>query len=219
MERRISPLHIVALVITSLIFIIGILLGWQMGYTADNQMKTDFEQIRSEGYMLEVLSLMRGRGEASCQFMEKEFSELSSRTLDYGQKLDYMEKKMGKLDPQVMSLKSDYSLMQARNYLLLKQMDEDCGTKHLFILYFYTNEDYSTKTDQGIALADALATLPEVQKKTVIYHFDANVKNSIVDAFKSEYSVTTLPTTIIGEKKYEGFMDSAKCREILAQSQ
>jgi hypothetical protein len=217
MERRISPLHLVALAITSLIFIVGLLLGWQLGYTADSQMKTDFEQMRSESYMLEVLSLMRTRGEASCPVLEKEFSDLTTRTTEYGQKLDYMEKKMGKFDQNVMSLKSDYALMQARNYLLLKGLDESCGTKHVIIIYFYTNEGYSPSTDQGIALADALGDLPEIRDRTAIYHFDSNVDNPVVSAFKEEYVVKTLPAMIINGKKYEGYMDASKCKGILTE--
>ena len=216
MDRKISPLHIVALGVTSLIFIVGLLVGWQMGYAAESQMRSNLEQLRSESYMLEVLSLMRGRGEMGCPVFEKQFSEFSQRTVDYGNNLDYLEKKLGKLDPKVMSLKSDYSLMQMRNYLLLKDLDESCGTKHTVILYFYTNENYSPNTDQGIALGDALAGLPEIRDKTLIYHFDVNVKNPVVDALKEQYEVSVLPAMIINGKKYEGFKDAGKCREILS---
>jgi hypothetical protein len=217
MERKLSPIHIVALVITSLIFIVGLLLGWQMGYAAQSQMKSDFDRIQSENYMLEVLSLMRSRGEMSCPIFQKEFYSLSKKTDEYGEKLDYMEKKLGKLDQGVMDLKSDYSLMQMRNYLLLKGMDESCGTNYTTILYFYTNEGYSASTDQGIALADALSGLPEIKGRTFIFHFDANVKNSVVDALKEQYSISTLPTTIINGKKYDGFMDAKRCKEVLGE--
>ncbi|MFH1470725.1 MAG: hypothetical protein ABIF01_03180 [Candidatus Micrarchaeota archaeon] len=216
MERKLSPLHIVALIITSLIFIVGLLVGWQLGYTAESQMKLDFEQLRSEGYMLEVLSLLKGRGEMSCPIYEKQFSELSRKTEEYGDKLNYMENQVGKFDSKVMSLKSDYSLMQMRNYLLLKDLDENCGSKHLTILYFYTNEDYSPKTDQGIALADALAGLPEIRGKTRIYHFDVNVRNSVVDALKEQYGITIAPTIIINGKKYEGYRGAEECKGILS---
>ncbi len=214
MQRKISPLHIVALFITSLIFIIGILIGWQMGYTAESKMKGELEGLRSEQYALDVLSLMRETGEAGCPALQNEFAELSTMTIEYGNSLDYMEKKLGKLDPEVMSLKSDYSLMQARNYLLLKDMDKNCGSSHIIILYFYTNEDYSASTDQGIALQDALAQLPAIREKTAIYHFDVNVNNPVMDAFKEQYGVTKVPTMIIKGKKYEGYVSAEKCREI-----
>ncbi|MFH1447808.1 MAG: hypothetical protein ABIG39_03005 [Candidatus Micrarchaeota archaeon] len=217
MERRLSPIHFVALAITSLIFIIGLLLGWQMGYAAENQMQSDFERLRSESYMLEVLSLLRSRGEVSCPILQKEFTEFSGRTLEYGERLEYLEKKLGKLDQEVMRLKSDYMLMQARNYLLLKGMDEDCGTEHIVAIYFYSNEGYSITTDQGIALGSALSSMPEIRDRTVIYHFDANVRNSVVDAFKEQYSVRTVPTTIIDGVKYEGFMDTERCKEVFSQ--
>ncbi|MFH0818199.1 MAG: hypothetical protein V1909_06240 [Candidatus Micrarchaeota archaeon] len=217
MQRKISPLHIVALVVTSLIFIVGLLLGWQMGYTAESQMKSDFEGLQSENYMLEVLSLMRGRGEMGCPVLETQFFMLSQKTTDYGSRLEYMEKQLGKLDPKVMALKSDYSLMQLRNYLLLKDTDESCGSRHIAILYFYTNEGYSVNTDQGIALDDALLQLPEIRDRAMIYHFDVNVKNSIVDALKEQYSVSKVPMLIINGKKYEGFLNAERCKGILAQ--
>ncbi len=217
MERKLSPIHIVALAVTSLIFLVGILFGWQLGYTAENQMRDDFEQLRTESYTLEVLSLMMNRGEMSCSVLEKEFSKLSRNTIQYGENLDYLEKKLGKFDPEVMRLKSDYSLMQARNYLLLKEMDEGCGSEHVTVLYFYSNENYSPSSDQGIALDEALNSLPEVMKRTVIYHFDVNVRNSVVDAFKEQYSVSVSPTMVIDGGKHEGYRSSEECRKILEE--
>ncbi len=215
MERKISSLHLVALAVTALIFAVGLLLGWNIGYTAESQMKTDIGTLQSETYALEVLSMMKDTGEAGCPVLENEFNSLTTMTTDYGQKLEYMEQKLGKLDPNVMSLKSDYSLMQARNYLLLKEADKSCNTSHIIVLYFYTNEGYSTSTDQGIALDDALQGMPALRDKVAIYHFDSNVQNPVVAAFKEQYNVTVLPAMIINGKKYVGYQNADKCREIL----
>lgn len=217
MERKLSSLHIVALIATSLIFLLGLLIGWQLGYTAESQMKAEFEGIRSESNMLEVLSLLRERGEAECPLLEKSFADLTKRTEEYGASLDYMEKKLGKLDPEVMRLKSEYSVMQARNYLLLREIEDECLTDPVIIVYFYTNDEYSKGTDQGIALADALSGLPAVRDRARVYHFDVNVKSPIIDALKEQYGVKAVPTTIINGKKHEGFLDAQKAREIISR--
>src|SRR3954469_10646684 len=70
-------------------------------------------------------------------------SVLSGELDQYGQKLDWSQKNLGATS-EVSYLKKYYSLLEIKDYLLMKQIATRCGVKSAFILYFYTTANNCT---------------------------------------------------------------------------
>jgi len=211
MERRSLSLrvYIFAFIISLLVFIVGVVLGWQWGFSAVSQMSSELSALSSESSGMDLVSLMENQSFA-CPVYESEFGALFQKTQDYGDKLAGLERAKGKLAPEVMRLKADYSAMQLRNYLLQQKMDSRCGTRHNVILYFYSNENYSAATDEGVQIGQVSRAF-----SVYTYHFDVNVDSPVVAGLVSGFNVTQTPTMIINGQKYEGFVTSNELRAIL----
>ncbi|MEW6328931.1 MAG: hypothetical protein AB1468_02315 [Candidatus Micrarchaeota archaeon] len=213
MERKIDlSRHAIAFVITVLVFALGLLLGWQMGYAATSQIQSEFEKLRLDDYTMEIMGLMNQNSTFACGVYNEQIEKFNIETIEFGNKLDFLEKRKGKTDAEVMQLKKSYTLMQMRNYFLLKKIDELCGSSHRVLLYFYSNENYNERADQGLVIS---AVLAERSGAFVVFHFDVNVDLPVLKVFKDTFGVTTAPTIIIDNRKYEGFMDKGKLLEAI----
>lgn len=101
-----------------------------------------------------------------------EGTELTSELNDLGDRLAYAESQLGKDDAQVVRLKSQYSLLEIRDYLVTKQLAKTCGTKPVTVLYFYSNEGDCADCDRaGFALSYLRQNYPAIR----VYSFDYNL--------------------------------------------
>jgi len=214
MERKPVSLRIYAfaLAISLLVFVVGLVLGWQWGFSAVSQMKAEFDSLFAEGTAMELVGLM-GNESFACPVYEREFASLFGKTERFGSRLSGLEQSYGKQDPQVMELKKEYASMQLRNYLLQKAMDERCGTRHNVILYFYSNENYSAAADEGLQIARV-----DREFGAFTYHFDVNVDSPVVAGLVSGYAVGVTPTLVINGEKRAGFLTARELRAILSRS-
>ncbi|OHA79170.1 MAG: hypothetical protein A2747_01565 [Candidatus Yonathbacteria bacterium RIFCSPHIGHO2_01_FULL_44_41] len=152
--------------------------------------------------------------DSSCKAIDHStaFSEeLSSLTA----KLSYMEDNLGANNLEVISLKKYYSLLQVKDYLLVKQVKEKCGVKPITIIYFYSNAgDCEGCVREGYVLTKLRTEFPELR----IYSFDYNLDLSVVKTMKSIYGVrNTLPALNIWEENYYGFKSAEDIEKIIPQ--
>ncbi len=128
--------------------------------------------------------------------MIDEINNLSNR-------LSYMEEQRGTDDAEVISLKKYYSLLQVKDYLLLRERSKQCGQKPLTILYFYSN---AGDCDECKKLGYVLTSMREDYGDLHIYAFDYNIGLSVIDTLKSIYKLNNnLPILVIDRKAYYGF--------------
>jgi len=140
---------------------------------------------------------------------------LPSELQTLANQLSYMEGH-GQTNPEeVIRLKRLYSLLEIKDYLLMKQLATRCGLKPVFILYFYSNEgDCTDCQKQGYVLTSLAQTYPQLR----IYSFDYNLD---VSALKTLISIDNVkdkfPALYINDKAYYGFQSVADVTKILPQ--
>ena len=78
--------------------------------------------------------------ELSCKDVSSN-SVLSSELGTIADKIAYSEENIGTDSAQITYLKKYYSLLEIKDYLLMKKISERCGKKSVFVLYFYDNEN------------------------------------------------------------------------------
>jgi hypothetical protein len=127
---------------------------------------------------------------------------LSSELNSLADKISYSESNIGTTNTDVISLKKYYSLLEIKDYLLMKKITERCGEKSIFVLYFYKNDNCEDCTRQGYVLTSLREKYPNLR----VYSFDYNLDNPAIKAMTSIYKVTDdLPAIVINGKVYNGF--------------
>lgn len=204
--------YVLAFVITSLVFIGALIVSNRISENRLAEVKAIENKIALDILSSETqFALLR---ESSCRAIDHStaFSEeLNSLT----QKLSYMEQNLGADNAEVLNLKKYHSLLQVKDYLLVKQVNEKCGIKPITIIYFYTNQENCEECKkEGYVLTKLREEFPELR----IYSFDYNLDSSVVKTMKSIYNIeNSMPALVINEEAYYGFKDIADIEELIPQ--
>lgn len=152
--------------------------------------------------------------EASCKNLK---GSTLSEELDFlGEKLDYAESQKEMSSESVMVLKKYYSILQIKDYLLMKKVDQKCDTNPIVILYFYSNraDTCNDCTKQGYVLTELRKNNPGLR----IYSFDYDLELSAIKTLISIYGVPhEFPALVANEKAYTGFKSIEDIEKILPE--
>jgi len=140
---------------------------------------------------------------------------LPSELTSLGGELSYLEAQQGSNQGEVESLKSLYSVLEIKDYLLMQQLATKCNLKPVFILYFYSNRgDCADCEKQGYALTSLTQQYPQLR----VYSFDYNLN---VGALQTLISIDNVeddpPALVINNKVYYGFKSADDIQKILPQ--
>lgn len=152
--------------------------------------------------------------ESSCKDVENN-TVLSKELATLGERIESSSGGLGD-DEEILSLKRYYSLLEIKDYLLMKKVTERCKQKTIFILYFYTTEEKCSEcTKEGYVLTALREKYPELR----VYSFDYNLDLSAVRTLISIYKVedTKLPAMIMNGKLVTGFKSVEEVEEILPE--
>ena len=190
--------YVIVLFITATIFVSGLWISSYFSNKKIDQLKNIESKISLDLMSSETqFSLLQ---EQSCKDVTNNI--LSSELNTLADKISYSENNIGAEDVDVISLKQSYSLLEIKDYLLMKKIRERCGEKSIFILYFYKNNDCSDCTKQGYVLTTLREKYPDLR----VYSFDYNLDLSAIKTMISIYNVPdNLPAIVINGKVYSGF--------------
>ena len=141
--------------------------------------------------------------ESSCQSLTN--NTLSSEVGRLGQKLAFAEENLGTDNQEFQNLKRYYTILQVKDYLLMKKISEKCKNKPVFILYFYGNEnDCADCQKEGYVLTRLHEMYPEIR----IYSFDYNFDTPTIATLKDIYKLKdNLPALVLNGKTMYGFQE------------
>jgi hypothetical protein len=149
------------------------------------------------------------------QFSCKEIgtTALSQELGSLGEKLSYTEVSRGSDDPEVMALKRNYSLLEIKDYLLMNRIREKCGTKHVFIIYFYGAkcEDCGK---QSLVLTKLREDFPELRVYSFDYNLDLGALQTLISINKIEEN---FPALLIGDDVYYNYKNIDEMETIIPQ--
>ena len=190
--------YIIVLFITLTIFVTGLWFSNHLNNKKIDQLKSIESTISLDLLSSETqFSLLE---ELSCKDVST--TVLSSELNSLADKINYSESNIGIANSDVISLKKYYSLLEIKDYLLMKKITERCGEKSIFVLYFYKNDNCDDCTKQGYVLTSLREKYPNLR----VYSFDYNLDNAAIKAMISIYKVTdNLPAIVINGKVYSGF--------------
>ena len=200
--------HITTFVITTLIFIIGIIVGNYFSNSKLSKIQSIEDDIKKNTLAIETQTLMVA--ENPCVITN---STLTEEIYGLSEKLGYMESELGLNNPKVIELKEYYLLLEIRHWLLMKKAMKECNLNTTLILFFYSNKgDCSTCKEQGYVLTYIRKKYPNVW----VYPFDINIHDPALDTLQSMFlNKKQTPALVINGVTYYGFMDRNKIEGVL----
>ena len=190
--------YLIVLFITATIFVSGFWISNYLSNKKIDQLKSIEDKISIDLMSSDTqFNLLQ---ELSCKDVST--TVLSSELNSLADKISYSENNIGNDNTNVISLKRSYSLLEIKDYLLMKKITERCGQKSIFVLYFYKNDKCEDCTKQGYVLTSLREKYPNLR----VYSFDYNLDLSAIKAMISIYKVPdNLPALVINGKVYSGF--------------
>ncbi len=205
--------HAAVLAIVLLVFAIGIFIGMRQGFDSVQMLAQDYESISMSSAMMDTLYLMEDSGmnaSESCEAYSNLFQRFGTEIAEFNHRMWVLEEALGKDDPSLISLKDKFNTLEVRNYLLLKKVDKICGENHTVILYFYSNDNYDPKRDQGKIIQETIK-----EDKTIVYHFDTDISNPTIEMLIKKHGVFQVPSMVIENKTYHGYYGKNDLEKIL----
>lgn len=130
-------------------------------------------------------------------------SIFSAELEELGAKLEWSQANLG-ATAEVKNLKKYYSLLEIKDYLLMKNISTRCKVQAAFVLYFYTTAEHCGECErQGLVLSTLRSKYPELR----VYSFDFSTDLSAVEAMLEIYKIedTKLPAMVIDGDLLTGF--------------
>src|SRR3989338_7446417 len=201
--------YIFVLFITAAIFFTAISFSTYLSNKRVEEIRSVQEQISLDILSSEVQTALLE------QFSCKDVSgtALSRELGALGEKLSFAEESRNADDPEVLTLKKTYSLIEIKDYLLMNRVREKCGTQNVFIVYFY-GKDCDECRRQGLVLTKLREDYPELRVYSFDYNLDVAAIATLVSINKIE---NTLPALLIDENVYYGFQGIENIEEIIPQ--
>lgn len=200
--------YIYAFIITTAIFATAFYIGNYFSNIKINELRATENRISLDILSSETQFALLG--ELSCP--DAQNSMLSKELGSLGEKLDYSEEKFGTDNSDFITLKKQYSLLEIKDYLLIKKL-RDCPKPPITILYFYA-DNCSDCDKQGYVLTYLHEQYPELR----VYSFDYNLDLSALKTLASIYKVKEkFPTVIIKNKSYGGFKTIEDIKALLPE--
>ncbi len=204
--------YIFSFIITVAIFATAFLLS---DYTNEKRMK-EVRNIESN-IAIDILSLETQFDlfeEVSCEVINN--SILSQEINSLARRLSFMEVSRGANDEEVERLKKYYSLLQIKDYLLMKKIGEKCEKEPVFILYLYSNiGDCNDCEKEGYVLTYLRKEYPNLRVYAFDYHLDLAAIKSLASIYNIE---NRLPAMVINDDLYYGFKSKEEVEELLPES-
>lgn len=214
MKRSLRSLYIVVGVISIILYVLGIVTGIYVQKsllssveTAINSIKSDVENAQQE-YILFSL-----RGKESCPILSSLSIEISNKLRNLANELIDLESK-GESGSKFIELKKEYGVLSIRSWILRSAINANCDEDILPVLFYY-----SVPCPDCLQQGRILDELREENylEKASVYVLDKDIDHPLVKTLVKSHNVTIVPSIVVGDKVYQGFINKENLIDIICQ--
>ncbi|MFH1592482.1 MAG: thioredoxin family protein [Candidatus Woesearchaeota archaeon] len=204
--------YVFALVLTILIFSLGVLIG-----TALTNSRVSFTQDLTEQQRLEYDSLQLQYLYLT-EFLADENCPAVMNTLDQNLKnLDTIRVKLENYlekddETKLRAVKREYILSELRYWFLSRSAKKICGENDVVsVLYFYSSEGCEQCANQGAVLTSLKETF---KSNLLIFSIDSLFEEEpMVSVLKDSFGITETPTLVVNDELIKGFTKKEELKE------
>lgn len=208
-NRKISKeKYFLAAIITLAIFIFGLILGfviddWRLNFTQQSVKEQEVNYMSLQFQHLILTSLMNDN--KSCPVLHTTLNNAVkqlSRSLEEYQ--SYSEDTTLNAQDYLL-VGRRYLLDNLRYWFLAKKSKESCNIDLVNVLYFHSLKDCSSCPDQGTILTYFKKIYGE---RVLIFPINTDLEEHepLITILKSWYNITTYPSLVISDEKFEGML-------------
>ena len=144
--------------------------------------------------------------EEVCKFLnislERRFSQLGYYWGKLPFRIEEYEKN-NSLSPEYIELKTEYTLLSIRTWILARNHYQKCQSDIKQGLYFYS-KNCNDCVKQGEQLDQLNSNLTKSGKKVMIFTIDFDSDQAIVRSIEKHYKINSTPAVIINDKVFQG---------------
>jgi len=211
--------YILAFLITAAIFATAFYIARRLDSVRISEIRATEESISID--ILSSETQYELLGSLDCQSISNPDAPILSDQLNsLASQLSAAENNVGTDNPDVIRLKQQYSLLEIKDFLLMRQITSKCGLKPVSILYFYSNEgDCPRCGDAGDVLTYLRSQYPTLR----VYSFDYHLDLAAVRTLESLYHIDpsgdrTLPAFVIQNRPaVYGFKDLKQMQDLIPE--
>ncbi|MBI2110501.1 hypothetical protein HYT51_01855 [Candidatus Woesearchaeota archaeon] len=198
------------LILTTIIFAIGIIVGLSMDTLRSNNALVGLRdsELDVQSYLTEQ-EFFETFGEYRCDVADKKLAELSKQIGELGYYIVNFERKNLFKQEDYDYLLRKYYLTELKTYTQFSKLKTQCNLNKTLILYFFDPED-SISERQG----KILDILVKKNLDVSVFSINFNYKgDAFIDTLKVYYNITMTPTIVINNEKVEGFVNVEELSE------
>ena len=208
--------YIFALILTILIFLLGVLIGNTL-----TNLRAQFIEKLSEQQRLEFDSLQLQYLYMD-EFLQENNCPAALKTLDQNLNnleitREKLERYLEKDDQELLkNIKRDYTLSQIRYWLLYKKVKQICNEQDfLAILYFYSVDSCKDCEPQGAILT---SLRQDFKDRLLIFSIDASfTEEPMISILKQFFNFESTPAMVINDKIIREFTKKEELKQIICQ--
>ncbi|MFP4402172.1 MAG: hypothetical protein ACLFPL_02975 [Candidatus Nanoarchaeia archaeon] len=216
--------HIIVLILTVIIFSLGVLIGSQVeDFRIDNlenqfrEESNKFTQIQAEIDYINFL--IESEDNISCGTLTDSYLTSVEQLDDSVFRLENYQSTATFNQKQYRELQNQYFNLETRYFILAQSINTICPFSFDTILYFYTDDENCPECeDQGVYL-DHIKN--KYQDDVMIFSFDTQGSSNIVTLLRLNYDIDVFetPTIIINGEEQLGFSSSQTIEEYLFENE
>lgn len=205
--------HATALLISSFIFIIGIIIGWYLSKEKIDVLEDTILDLTStvENVELQLSFLDIVGPKISCEYLTSEANRLGEEAGDLGDKVSAYESNRKIEDSSYIETKSRYMSVLIRDWLVLERIKKTCSSNYTTMLFFY-EEECPECEDQGTVLSHYKEIL---NNDVMIFALDHTLNHTAITAFEKAFNINEFPSIVVNMETYSGFMNLEETKDIL----
>jgi thiol-disulfide isomerase/thioredoxin len=205
---------ITALIISSLLFISGIFVGYSINQEKLSSIEKTIKEIISDiqNFQLQFLFIDILGENGTCPFLMDTLYEINKKSYEIGLKLESYGKESEIKDyNEFLTQKREYSRLLINYWLLSNKLKKSCKTDFNTIVYFYSRE-CERCDDQAFILTYLKKTHGE---KVLVFALDGDLDEPSIKVLKINYNITSYPYLIVNEKGFAQFMSKNDLESLL----
>ena len=207
-QRLDKSKYLTVFAITTLIFIVGILIGNYYSSQKLKQIDDIGQELKTDTAAMELQYELIA--EDPCSYINNTL--LADELYEMSSKLDYMENRLGEDNLNVKALKEYYSLLELRHWLFMQKTIKECNQTSSLIIYFYENKEKCKDCEeQGFILTWLRKNYADVH----IYSFDYSIDNVALDTVKRLHNINGTPSVVIDKETYNQFLNKKELEAII----
>jgi hypothetical protein len=215
-EKVETRIYLMAGLITIIVFTVGIAIGYSISSQKYNSMSSDLQNIQVQQKDLEIeLLLINTLGEdKSCDTIKYEIDKTANQSVSLGEKVSYYDQEIIK-NPDFFILKKNYIMNLIQFWSYWELYKNNCNSTVNTVLYFYSIKDCQNCDAQGYVLSFLKDRYPS---EIMTFALDKDEDLYSLDLIKKVYNISSAPTLIVNNKKYESLMDVNQLKSIMTLS-